>query len=95
MTDQTSSLGSLLPLIVLAAVFYMLIIRPQQKRQKEHRALMAALAEGDRIVTIGGVYGTVASLDDDRVGVEVATGVVIEVARSAVARRLEGADTDA
>jgi len=82
-------LNQLLPLVVLAAAFYLLIIRPQQKRAKDHRALMESLAEGDRVVTIGGVYGTVQSLDDDRVALEVATGVVIEIARSAVARKLE------
>jgi len=81
--------ASLLSLAVLAAAFYFLLIRPQQKRQKEHQALMAALAEGDRVITIGGVYGTIRSLADDRVGIEVAPSVVIEVARSAVAKKLE------
>ena len=81
--------GSLLSFAVLAVAFYFLLIRPQQKRQKEHQALMSALAVGDRIVTIGGVYGTIRSLEDDRVGVEVAPSVVIEIARSAVAKKLE------
>jgi preprotein translocase subunit YajC len=85
----------LLPLIVLAVAFYFMIIRPQQKRQKEHKQLMGALAVGDRVVTIGGVYGTVASLDDDRVGIEVAPGMVIEFARSAVARKLADESADA
>ena len=86
--DQLSQLA---PLAVLAVAFYMLIIRPQQKRQKEHRALLDTLAEGDSVVTIGGVYGTVGSLGDDRVGLEVAPGVIVEFARSAIARRLEAA----
>ena len=81
--------GSVLSLAVLAVAFYFLLIRPQQKRQKEHQALMAALAVGDRVVTIGGIYGTVQHLEDDRVGIEVAPSVVIEVARSAVAKKLE------
>jgi preprotein translocase subunit YajC len=81
--------GSLLSFAILAVAFYLLLIRPQQRRQKEHQALMAALAVGDRVVTIGGIFGTIRSLDDDRVGIEVAPSVVIEVARSAVARRLE------
>jgi len=88
-------LNQLLPLVVLAAAFYLLIIRPQQKRQRDHRLLMDSLAVGDRVVTIGGVYGTVSSLDDDRVGVEVATGVVVEFARSAIARKVEDAGADA
>jgi preprotein translocase subunit YajC len=94
MPDQSGTFGSLLPLVVLAAAFYLLIIRPQQKRTKEHRSLMASLAEGDRVVTIGGIYGTIQSLDDDRVGLEVSGGVVIEVARSAVAKKLEDQHSD-
>jgi preprotein translocase subunit YajC len=85
------TLNQVLPLVVLGVAFYFLIIRPQQTRQKAHRELMAALAEGDRVVTIGGIHGTVASLDDDRVGLEVAPGVVIDVARSAVASKIQDA----
>lgn len=81
--------GQLLSLAIIAVAFYVIMIRPQQKRQKEHQALMAALAVGDRIVTIGGVYGTIASVDDGRVGVEVAPGVVMEFDRAAIARKLE------
>ncbi|MBF4509783.1 MAG: preprotein translocase subunit YajC [Aeromicrobium sp.] len=88
-------LNQLLPLVVLAGAFYLLIIRPQQKRQRDHRALMDSLQVGDRVVTIGGVYGTVSHLDDDRVGVEVATGVIVEFARSAIARKIEDAGADA
>ncbi len=80
--------GQLLSLAVIAVAFYLLMIRPQQRRQKEHRALMDSLAEGDRVVTIGGVFGTVRTLDDGRVGIEVATGVVVEFDRAAVARKL-------
>ncbi|MHB1324171.1 MAG: preprotein translocase subunit YajC [Coriobacteriia bacterium] len=81
--------GQLLSLAVIGLAFYLIMIRPQQKRQKEHQALMASLQVGDRIVTIGGVYGTIASIDDGRVGVEVSTGVVVEFDRAAIARRLE------
>ena len=81
--------GSLLSFAVLAIAFYFLLIRPQQKRQKEHQALMASLTVGDRVVTIGGIYGTVRTLEEDHIGVEVAPSVVIEFARSAVARKLE------
>lgn len=81
--------AQLLSLAVIAVAFYVLMIRPQQKRQKEHQALMASLTEGDRIITIGGVYGTVRTLEDSRVGIEVAEGVVVEFDRAAVARRVE------
>lgn len=80
--------GQLFSLAIIAIAFYMLMIRPQQKRQKEHQALMASLVAGDRIVTIGGVYGTIASVDDGRVGVEVAPGVVLEFDRAAIAKKL-------
>ncbi len=81
--------GQLLSLAIIGVAFYLIMIRPQQKRQKEHQALMASLQVGDRIVTIGGVYGTIASIDDGRVAVEVSTGVVVEFDRAAIARRLE------
>lgn len=80
--------GQLLSLAVIAVAFYLLLIRPQQKRQKEHQALMSSLVEGDRVVTIGGVYGTVRTLEDGRVGIEVADGVVVEFDRAAIARKL-------
>lgn len=83
------TLNQLLPLIVLLVAFYFLLVRPQQQRQKQHRELMASLAIGDKVVTVGGVYGTIRSLEDDRVGVEVAPGVTIEFARQAIARKLE------
>ncbi|MRS12933.1 MAG: preprotein translocase subunit YajC [Actinobacteria bacterium] len=82
--------GQLLSLAVIAVAFYMLLIRPQQKRQKEHQALMSSLAEGDRIVTIGGVYGTIRSVDDGQVGVEIASGVIVQFDRSAIARKVNG-----
>jgi preprotein translocase subunit YajC len=81
--------NSLATLVILAAAFYFLILRPQQQRQKQQRELMASLAPGDRVITIGGVYGTVSALDGDRVAVEIAPGVVVEFARSAIARKLE------
>lgn len=80
--------GQLLSLAVIAVAFYLLMIRPQQKRQKEHRALMDSLAIGDRVVTIGGINGTVQQLEDDRVGIEIAPGVIAEFDRAAVASKL-------
>lgn len=79
--------GQILSLVVLFGAFYLLMIRPQQKRQKEHMALVASLAEGDRVITIGGMYGTVGVIEGNRVGLEVAPGVVIQVDRSAIASR--------
>lgn len=84
--EQTTQL---LTLAIIVVAFYLLIIRPQQKRQKEHQALMASLKVGDLVVTIGGVYGTIQTLDDDRAGVEIAPGVVAEFDRAAIAKKLD------
>jgi preprotein translocase subunit YajC len=71
---------------VIALAFFLLIVRPQRKRLTAHRALIAALAVGDEVVTTGGIFGVIRSLDDDRVDLEVAEGVVIAVARAAIAQ---------
>jgi preprotein translocase subunit YajC len=79
-----TELASLLPLIAIFAIFWLLVIRPAQRRQKDMRAVQNRLAIGDEVLTNAGIYGTVASIDDDRVGLEVATGVVLMIARGAV-----------
>jgi preprotein translocase subunit YajC len=84
-----SSQGSIISFVVLVAAFYLLIIRPQMKRQKDQKMLMASLAVDDRVITIGGIYGTIRVLEDETVSLEVAEGVTITMARSAVARKIE------
>ena len=74
-----------LPLIALFVVFYFLIIRPQNKKQKEHREMVAALASGDEIVTAGGVLGKVTSVSEQFLDVEVANNVTIKVQRHTIA----------
>ncbi len=86
---MNSQYGSILSFAVLIGAFYLLIIRPQMKRQKEQAALMASLQVGDRVVTIGGIFGTIRNIDDERIELEVAPGTVITMARSAVARKDE------
>ncbi|GAB5604543.1 preprotein translocase subunit YajC [Sideroxyarcus sp. TK5] len=73
-----------LPLIALLAVFYFLILRPQQKRAKEHAALVAALQKGDEVVTIGGVLGKITKVGEENVMVEIADGVEMQVQKPAV-----------
>jgi len=73
-----------LPLIALVAVFYFLILRPQQKRAKEHKAMVEALQKGDEIVTIGGELGKVVKVDESYVQVEIAANVVITIQKAAV-----------
>ena len=83
-----SSLMSMLPLVLMFVVLYFVMIRPQMKRQKEHRTMIEALAKGDEVATAGGVVGKVTRLDDNYLGLEIASGVEIQVQRSAVVQVL-------
>ncbi|HMM86192.1 MAG: preprotein translocase subunit YajC [Gammaproteobacteria bacterium] len=83
-----SSLLSLLPLVLMFVVLYFIMIRPQMKRQKEHKAMVEALAKGDEVVTAGGLLGRISKLGDTYLHVEVANGVEIQVQRTAVAQVL-------
>ncbi|MFM8901314.1 MAG: preprotein translocase subunit YajC [Burkholderiales bacterium] len=78
------SMGSMLPLILMFVVLYFVMIRPQMKRQKEHRAMIDALAKGDEVVIAGGVIGRIAKMGDSYVHVEVANGVEMQVQRASV-----------
>lgn len=80
-----SGLISLLPLVLIFVVFYFLLIRPQQKKMKAHKALVEALRRGDRVVTAGGLIGTVTKvLSDTELQVEVADGVRVRVVRNTI-----------
>jgi preprotein translocase subunit YajC len=83
-----STLFSLLPLVLMFVVLYFIMIRPQMKKQKEHKAMIEALAKGDEVIIAGGVMGRVAKLGDNYLGVEVATGVELQVQRGAVVQVL-------
>ncbi|MEV0154513.1 preprotein translocase subunit YajC [Micromonospora sp. NPDC050686] len=81
--------GGLTPILMIALLFgvmYFMMIRPQQKRRREAEQMQSALAPGDEVVTIGGLYGTVTGVDDDTVLLEVAPGVQTRYARPAIAR---------
>ena len=86
--DMASSLTGMLPLILMFVVLYFVMIRPQMKRQKEHKAMLDALAKGDEVATAGGVLGKVTQLSDHSIVLEVATGVEIQVQRHAVVQVL-------
>lgn len=88
----TGLLGGLFPLLLIVAVFYLLLIRPQQQRARRHRALVSSIQVNDRVVTIGGMHGTVQSVDEDTVRLEIASGTVVTMAKQAVSRRLIDAD---
>ncbi len=74
-----------LPLILLVVVFYFLLIRPQMKRNKEHRNMIASLSVGDEVVTGGGVAGRISNLGEHFVSVEIAEGVVAKVQKQSIA----------
>ena len=76
---------SLMPIVLIFAVFYFLMIRPQQKKMKAHQAMLAALRRGDKVITGGGLFGTVTKVvSDQEAVVEIAEGVRVRVARSTI-----------
>lgn len=84
----TDTLFSLLPLVLMFVVLYFIMIRPQMKKQKEHKAMIEALAKGDEVIIAGGVLGRVSRLGDNYLHVEVTNGVELQVQRGAVVQVL-------
>ena len=85
---QPNAFMQLLPLILIFVVFYFLLIRPQAKRAKEHKAMVAALAVGDEVVTAGGIVGVVNKVEEGFVKVQVANNVEMRIQKSAVGATL-------
>ncbi len=83
-----SSLMSMLPLVLMFVVLYFIMIRPQMKKQKEHRAMIDALAKGDEVATAGGLLGKVTGLADGSISLQIANGVEVQIQRSAVVQVL-------
>ncbi len=85
--------GSIWPmilfLVVIFGLFYFVMIRPQRRRQKEHETMTQELQRGDRVVTAGGIYGTIESLSEDSIVIKVESGQTLRVARGSVAARRE------
>lgn len=82
---ESSSLMRFAPLFLIFAVFYFLLIRPQQKKMDEHTTMLKALKKGDKVVTGGGIVGTIVKLDDDeQVTIEIAEGVQVKIVRSTI-----------
>ena len=86
--DTQSTIMGLLPLVLMFVVVYFVMIRPQMKRQKEHKAMVEALAKGDEVVTAGGFLGKISKIGEAYVGVELASGVEVQMQRSAVTQVL-------
>src|SRR5512137_2333541 len=79
------ALTSLVPLIIMFAIFYFLLIRPQQKKAKEHKALLEAIKKGDQVITAGGMHGKISSVEESVVTLEVANGVNIKFNKGHIA----------
>ncbi|MGM0585916.1 MAG: preprotein translocase subunit YajC [Pseudomonadota bacterium] len=85
--DPLGGLGSFVPLILIFVIFYFFLIRPQQKRAKEHKQMLEALRRGDQVVTSGGIVGKVTRVKEgeDEVEVEIADGIKVRVVRQTIA----------
>jgi len=84
---DVGALGQFLPLILIFAIMYFLLIRPQQKKAKEHRAMVDAVRRGDQVITQGGLIGKVSKVKDDgEVEVEIAPGVKVRVVKSTISQ---------
>jgi len=82
---QGSSLSAFIPLILMFAIFYFLLIRPQQKKAKQHKAMLGAVKKGDKVITSGGLHGEITGMTDDAVTMEIAPKVRVKVSRGAIA----------
>ncbi len=82
------NLGSFLPIALMFVVLYFLMIRPQQKKQKEQKEMIEALVEGDEIVTIGGLLGTVTKISENHISMQMASGAEVFVQKSAIVAQL-------
>lgn len=81
---QQGGYQGIIMLVAMFAIFYFLLIRPQQKRAKQHKELIGGLKQGDTVVTAGGIHGKIASVEDTTVTIEVATGVKVKMNRSSI-----------
>ena len=84
-TPGQNPIVSLLPVVAMVGIFYFLLIAPVRKRQKQHEAMLSALKTGDKVVTSGGVFGTVVGILEDRIRLKIADQVKIEVTKQSIA----------
>jgi preprotein translocase subunit YajC len=82
--EGLGSLGQLAPLVIMLGIFYFLLIAPMRKRQKQQEQMIAALKPGDRVITAGGICGTIVGIKDDRITLRIADQVKIEITKSSV-----------
>lgn len=89
-----SLVASLLPLILIIVVFYFLLIRPQQKRAKEHRQMLENLKRGDKVITVGGIYGVVEAVNPNTVVLKIAENVKVKFSKQSIAALRPATDED-
>ena len=88
--EEASTMDMLYPIIFLVVIFglfYFVMVRPQRKRQKQHQAMMQELQKGDRVITAGGIYGTIDGVSEDSFVLKIESGTTIRIARSSVVAR--------
>ena len=86
---SVSPLVGFLPLIIIFFIFYFLLILPQQRKQKSHQMMLEGLKRGDKVVTIGGIFGKIVNIKGDIVTLEIANEVRVEIAKSAISRKIQ------
>ncbi len=92
MEQQGSAIGSFIPLIILFAIFYFLIIRPQQKHQKAHKAMLDGLDKGDKITTTGGLIAVIVKTEEDFIKIKLNDETIVKLDRAYVAKKEELAE---
>jgi preprotein translocase subunit YajC len=82
--EHVRDLYALLPIVGVFLIFWLLVIRPASRRAREVRRVQSTLSVGDEVITNAGIFGTIASVEDDRIGLQIADGVVVKIARPAI-----------
>lgn len=86
---DTGAIASFLPIILLFVIFYFMLVRPQQTQQKKRKEMLASLKKGDRVISIGGIYGMLKEVQDDIVILRIADNINVKMARGGIERILE------
>jgi len=83
------ALQQFLPLIIIFGIFYFILIRPQQQKQKKHKSMLGSLEKGDKVITIGGFYGIIKEIKEDKLTLEIGKDVLVYTTRNAIGQKRE------
>lgn len=89
MGDMIQTLTAIWPFILMALIFYFMLYKPQKKEQAKRAALLDSLKKGDRVMTVGGLYGVIAAISDNKVALKIAENVEVEFAKSAINQKVD------